>query len=84
MLARMEQETILVGNRLHVIQCTIMIISTLYLHYEQVLETWTNLMMNGIICSMYILPFITKQIPCKSNNRRHSLTMGSENDENVF
>ena len=66
-------------NRLHIIHCIFMIVSNVYLYWESVLSTWTTLMMNLTVLSMYLLPFLPTRI-----QQSGSLTLGSENDENVF
>ena len=66
-------------NHLQVIHYLVLIASNVYLYWESVLTTWTTLMMNLTLLAMYLLPFLPE-----SNPPPRSLTLGSENAENVF
>lgn len=66
-------------NRLQIMHYCIMIASNLYLYHYNIMSTWTTPMMNFTLLFMYLLPILPEKA-----KRERSLTMGCENDENIF
>ena len=76
---RFNQVELLFISQLQIIHYLVMIASNVYLYWETILTTWTTLMMNLTLVSMYLLPFLPEP-----TTPTRTLTLGSENDENVF
>lgn len=66
-------------NKLQIIHYLFLIASNGYLYYNGVMSTWTTLIMNVTVMAMFIAPMLPEHAQATG-----TLTMGNENDENVF
>ena len=79
MTAHATHAKLMFVNRLQIIHYSFLIASNGYLYYKSVMSTWTTLIMNVTVLIMFIAPMLPERTQASG-----TLTMGNENEENVF